>query len=265
MFTTEQIKEKLSQVRTGADFPTLAANLKNIGVTFYETRMEDGRSLYHGENGYELFAGPNYTPIAVADKTNLKQLKNDIADHQQGKSDYFQISRQCADNGIEKWAVCLISMTCTYIDKAGNKVWVEAISVASNQKPLFTLEQIKTAHSRVKSGADFPNYVQEIKLLGLAYYEHFVADGHAEYHAANGFELSAEAKWAPVKIADTGNVPMLEHSLKIHQQGQTDYLTFCRQAAEAGVEKWVVDVVNMTCIYYDKAGNRMVTEPIPGS
>ena len=42
MFTTEQIKEKLSKVRTGADFPALAMELKNIGVTYYETKIKDG-------------------------------------------------------------------------------------------------------------------------------------------------------------------------------------------------------------------------------
>ena len=263
MFTAEQIKEKLSQVRTGADFPALAMNLKNIGITYYETQMEDGRSVYHGENGYELFTGPNYDSIVVAGKTNPEQLKADIANHQQGKSDYFEISRQCADNGIEKWAVCLITMTCTYIDKAGNKVWVEDIPVASDKRPLFTLEQIKAAHSKVKSGADFPNFVQEIKSLGLAYYEHFVADGRTVYHGANGFVLPAPAKWPATEIAAIGNVSMLEHNLKIHQQGQTSYLTFCSQAAEAGVEKWTVDVIKMTCVYYDKAGNTMITEAIP--
>ncbi len=28
---------------------------------------------------------------------------------------------------------------------------------------MFTVEQIKTAHSKVKSGADFPAYIQDIK------------------------------------------------------------------------------------------------------
>src|SRR5688572_30605817 len=86
MFTLEQIKGELGKVRTGADFPVLAMNLKNIGVTYYETRMEDGRSAYHGSNGYELRTGPNYELIVVAENVNLEQLKIDIANHQQGKS-----------------------------------------------------------------------------------------------------------------------------------------------------------------------------------
>ena len=32
---------------------------------------------------------------------------------------------------------------------------------------MFTLEQIKLAHSKVKSGADFPAYIKELKALGV--------------------------------------------------------------------------------------------------
>jgi uncharacterized protein YbcV (DUF1398 family) len=128
---------------------------------------------------------------------------------------------------------------------------------------MFTIEQIKQAHSKVKSGADFPAYVQEMKLLGVHSYEHYVSDGHIEYKGENNFSISADAKWEPVRIASEGNVEALIHALKIHQQGQTDYLTFCKQSAEAGVNVWIVDLVNMTCIYYDEAGNEMVVEAIP--
>lgn len=128
---------------------------------------------------------------------------------------------------------------------------------------MFTIEQIKAAHSKVRSGTDFPSYVQEMKSLGVLFYEHFVSDGHIQYHGSNNFILSADAKWALVEVAETGNKENLKHSLLIHQQGQTDYLTFCRQSAEAGVEKWIVDMENMTCTYYDKPGNKMLVEEIP--
>lgn len=32
---------------------------------------------------------------------------------------------------------------------------------------MFTVTQIKEAHSKVKSGADFPKYIQEIKGFGV--------------------------------------------------------------------------------------------------
>jgi uncharacterized protein YbcV (DUF1398 family) len=129
---------------------------------------------------------------------------------------------------------------------------------------VFTIEQIRTAHSKVKSGADFPAYVQEMKLLGILFYEHFVSDGHVRYHGCNNFTLAAEAKWWPVEIIKTSNNEKLKHSLLIHQQGETDYLSFCKQAAAAGVEKWIVDMQQMTCTYYDEAGNKILVEIIPG-
>lgn len=263
MFTVEQIKEKKIQVRTGADFPVLAMNLKNLGVTYYETQMEDGRSVYHGENGYELLAVRNYEPITVANKVNLEQLKVNIVNHQQGKSDYFEISRQCANNGIEKWAVCLISMTCTYLDKAGNKVWVEHIPDASIQKPTFTVEQLKTAHGKVKSGADFPSYIKEIKVLGVTHYETYVSDGHINYHGANNHTAKVPKKYEPLTIADKPNVEKFKAELLAHQQGKTDFLTFIKMCAETGIEKWEICMDKMTCTYFDKAGNEILVEQIP--
>jgi uncharacterized protein YbcV (DUF1398 family) len=128
---------------------------------------------------------------------------------------------------------------------------------------MFTIEQIKAAHSKVKSGADFPSYVQEMKSLGILFYEHFVSDGRIQYHGSNNFTLSADPKWTSVEVAETGNKESLKHSLLIHQQGQTDYLTFCKQAAEAGVERWIVDMQNMICTYYNKLGNKILVEEIP--
>ena len=34
-------------------------------------------------------------------------------------------------------------------------------------KAMFTIEQIKNAHAKVKSGADFPTYVQNLIKLGV--------------------------------------------------------------------------------------------------
>lgn len=263
MFTVEQVKEKMMQVRTGADFPVLAMNLKNLGVTYYETKINDGSSIFHGENGYEIVAGPNYEPMVIADKVNLEQLKNDITNHQNGKSDYFEISRQCANNGIEKWAVCLSSMTCTYLDKVGNKVLVEQIPDASIQTPTFTVEQLKAAHSKVKSGADFPAYIKEIKAMGVTHYETFVNDGHINYFGINHYTAKVPAKYDTMTIAKNPNVEMFKVELLAHQQGKTDFLTFIKMCAETGIEKWEISMVKMTCTYFDKAGNKVLVEQIP--
>lgn len=128
---------------------------------------------------------------------------------------------------------------------------------------MFTLQQIQAAHAKVKSGADFPKYVQELITLGIVKYDCYVNDGHTKYDGRDNFQISTEAKYATLQIVPTSSIEKLKHSLKIHQQGQTDYLTFCQHSAEAGVEKWTVDIYKMTCTYYDKAGNEMVVEQIP--
>jgi len=263
MFTAEQIEEKMVQVKTGADFPVHAMNLKQLGVTYYETKIDDGSSIFHGENGYELLTGPNYEPMTVADSVNLEQLKIHIANHQQGKSDYFEISRQCAGSGIEKWAVCLSTMTCTYVDKAGNKVWVEQIPDVSIQTPTFTTEQLQIAHSKVKSGADFPAYIREIKTMGVTHYETFVNDGHINYYGTKNHMAKVPAKYEVMAIAESANMDVFKVELLAHQQGKTDFLTFIKMCAETGIEKWEICMDKMTCTYFDKPGNKILIEKIP--
>src|ERR1700744_366280 len=107
---------------------------------------------------------------------------------------------------------------------------------------MFTIEQIRAAHSKVKSGADFPKYIQELKELGISSYTHYVSDGRIIYKGVTNFTLSADAKWNARAITNQASPSDLRQQLKVHQQGQSDYPTFCLQAAEAGVEKWVVDM-----------------------
>lgn len=129
---------------------------------------------------------------------------------------------------------------------------------------MFTIEQIKTAHARVKSGADFPAYIREMKQLGVNSYEHKISNGRTSYYGKNGFTLAGDAKWPEKVIAETADQETLIRDLKIHQNGGTDYLTFCDQAANAGIDKWVVDTIAMTCVYYDKKGQAVLEEKIPG-
>lgn len=128
---------------------------------------------------------------------------------------------------------------------------------------MFTTEQIHEAFSKVKSGADFPQLVQDLKSFGVTHYDNFVADGNSYYYSADNFTLHGKPKYPAMDISSEGSADKLKHALSIHQQGQTDYLTFCRQAAEAGVEKWTTHMIEMTVTYLDKQGNKLTVEPIP--
>jgi uncharacterized protein YbcV (DUF1398 family) len=128
---------------------------------------------------------------------------------------------------------------------------------------MFTLQQIKTAHAKVRSGADFPHYIQEIKQLGLLHYEFMVADGSFVYYGEGEYRVEREGSYAPLTIGRPASAAALREAIAIHQQGQTDFPTFCQQAAAAGVEKWRIDTQRMLCIYFDSDGSVMVEEPIP--
>jgi uncharacterized protein YbcV (DUF1398 family) len=128
---------------------------------------------------------------------------------------------------------------------------------------MFTIEHIHQAYSKVKSGADFPQLVQDLKSLGIVRYDNVVADGTTKYYGADNKMVQGDAKYPVLQVSNTGSVDKLKHALSIHQQGQTDYPTFCRHAADAGVEKWTTHMVDMTVTYFDKHGNALIVESIP--
>ena len=129
---------------------------------------------------------------------------------------------------------------------------------------MFTTEQIRAAHSKVKSGADFPAYIQEIKALGITHYESYVTDGHTDYHGSDHHTATIPAKYDNLVIAPSPKIEEFKTDLKAHQQGKTDYLTFIKMCAMFGIEKWQVNIIQMTCTYFDSANNEILMEEIPG-
>lgn len=128
---------------------------------------------------------------------------------------------------------------------------------------MFTIQQIKEAHSKVTTGADFPKYMQDIIALGVVSFETYVSDNHTNYYGENNFKTSSEGFSEKIIIANESNTLQFQSDLKKHQQGKTDYFTFLNDCAKSGVEKWIVETGKMTCAYYDKAGNEMLIENIP--
>ncbi|MET0635676.1 MAG: DUF1398 family protein [Chitinophagaceae bacterium] len=128
---------------------------------------------------------------------------------------------------------------------------------------MLTLQDILSAHSKVKTGADFPAYIETLRKLGVTGYEFFVADGHLVFQDSNGLKLKSEAKYPVQAVAANSDTARLTADLKIHQAGGSGFLTFCGQAAGAGVHNWIVDIPAMTCTYYNTNGDAMLQEVIP--
>jgi uncharacterized protein YbcV (DUF1398 family) len=128
---------------------------------------------------------------------------------------------------------------------------------------MFTIEQIQKAHSKVKSGADFPNYIKELKTLDVKAYETYVNDGHTIYYNEDNQSISSPPKYPGLEISDECNPNQFRQYLELHQQGKTDYLAFCKHCAETGIEKWLVDLKKLVCVYFAKENTLVYEEEIP--
>ena len=127
---------------------------------------------------------------------------------------------------------------------------------------MFTLSDISTAHAQVKTGADFPRYARDLIAMWVTAYDTYVSDGHAVY-LGNPEPIMSSEKYDTLTIANNCNKESFIQRLKLHQSGGTDYMTFCQDCAECGIEKWTLDMSAHTCIYYDISGNVVHTEYFP--
>lgn len=128
---------------------------------------------------------------------------------------------------------------------------------------MFSTEQIEKAHEKVKTGAEFPAYLREIRQMGVTSFETWVKDNHTVYFGDNGYQTESLPKYQPLDINPRCDVEKFSEYLKMHQQGQTDYFMFCTHCAETGIEKWEVNLLDATCTYYEKAGKSVLVEQIP--
>jgi uncharacterized protein YbcV (DUF1398 family) len=128
---------------------------------------------------------------------------------------------------------------------------------------MFTLAQIKQAYDKVHTEIDFKNYIQELIELGIKGYDTHVTDGRVVYYGGTNHEVSTDAKYDQLLIAGTANKERFIEYLVTHESGQTDYYTFCQQAAQCGIAKSRIDIIEMTCTYLTSAGDPLVIEKIP--
>lgn len=127
---------------------------------------------------------------------------------------------------------------------------------------MFTEDQVLAAHNQVKTGADFPKYIQTIKDLGLIKYEYWVVDGRTVYFGDAGYILNTGPKYLAIPITSPPTRGDLEHAITQRELGKTDFLTFCKQVADAGAAKWEIDTQKMQCTYFDNEDRVILSETV---
>ena len=98
----------------------------------------------------------------------------------------------------------------------------------------------------------------------MIYYEVSLRDGQVEYYGVDNFSIATFTGCGPLDISSILDVEQFRSDLKNHQNGNTDYLTFCDDSAKSGIEKWIVTMDSMICTYYDIHHNEILVEKIPG-
>ena len=129
-------------------------------------------------------------------------------------------------------------------------------------KYMFTLTQIQEAHKKVKTGADFPQYIRDIIVLGVTDIETSVTDGQTIY-LGGAYPISSPALHNRLKISLNTDKGHFIERLRLHQSGGTDFLTFCQDCAVSGIEKWIIKTHEHTCTYYDSHGQEVLVEHFP--
>jgi uncharacterized protein YbcV (DUF1398 family) len=127
---------------------------------------------------------------------------------------------------------------------------------------MFTIEEIDAATQKIKSGADFPKFAAALKKMGVIRADVYVINGMSIYFGEGDYTVEGAPIYESLLIEQNSSIPDLQEALKVHQHGASDYQTFCREAAVAGVEKWVIDLNLMTVTYLDSSGSEMLIENI---
>lgn len=115
---------------------------------------------------------------------------------------------------------------------------------------MSNVELIQSILGCARTGRDHPQMVATLKNAGVCGYSVHVASGETVIYT-NGHEtIRLPGCGEEHLVSFHPDVGLLSDALSLHHEGRTDYITFCRQAAKAGLNLWVVDLNMMNVSYF---------------
>ena len=124
----------------------------------------------------------------------------------------------------------------------------------------FTIEEIEALHDSLGTMETLADYIRALATLGVIRYDSFVADGHSEYHGADGHIVQSNPAHDHLDVAAIGDPDAMRAHIDRHTRQETSYLEMSKGLAAGGVERWSVDTQAMTMTYADGAGNALLVE-----
>ncbi|AFJ47199.1 DUF1398 domain-containing protein [Shimwellia blattae] len=115
---------------------------------------------------------------------------------------------------------------------------------------------------QVRSNADFPSFITELRRNDISYYIYFVATGNVKIVTTSDTYMSVKTHRGLIKINQAACSRLVRIVSRRHFSGKTTYDQYCKELAKAGVFKWVVDVNEQMRHYWSKDNQLLHSEQI---
>ena len=126
----------------------------------------------------------------------------------------------------------------------------------------FSIASIQEAH-KLYTGPEFPKLIKAFKSMGMITNIFNLETGIVTYINRSGETLENNGIKVDFDICEAGKFEEAIIALQRNQRGESDFYIFCIEVATAGVYKWVSELDEMTCTYFDKTEQVIIIESIP--
>lgn len=126
----------------------------------------------------------------------------------------------------------------------------------------FTLQAIQEAQAKY-TGSDFPKLIREFKRIGVVKNIYDLSNGTIVYEDKDGITIELHVDDIRNDVTIQCERELALKALKRNQVGESTFMDFCTEMAHFGVYKWISNLDDMTCSYYDLNDKVIIVEDIP--
>lgn len=124
-------------------------------------------------------------------------------------------------------------------------------------------EELIVSIEKKSEGQAYPYLVKNLKAVGVDNYEVTVASHDRTFTNINGNMLIVPGEFPEIEPAETFQLDAVKTAVKRSQEGLTDYATFLKEIAAAGIHTYVADLAGMKVIYQGPNSEYEYEETIP--
>lgn len=124
-------------------------------------------------------------------------------------------------------------------------------------------EELILSVEKKSEGQAYPYLVKNLKAVGVDHYEVKVATHNRTFTNINGDTLIVAGEFPEIDPAETFQLDAVKAALKRSQEGLTDYPTFLKEIAAAGIHTYLADLAGMKIIYQGPNSEYEYEESIP--